>query len=360
MKILPSLTFLQQKQKSQMGLAHKSKKAKTDDTLVLEISGGDEMEELDQMYQSAVDLLSTDPPGALLLLRGCIHECDKMLRIRHGDIPNATDEERKLLAESVKKTPVLPSHFHVIYANSLFLSGEVDTGNSGDFFNATVERAEIGLEAFPENDELRLCLARALLNKATGYDEYAVRCEGILKEISRSGPTPLLFELLHYHTSFGEAVLTDDSKFSKWMERATEILNAVECNCENPYQVLLGLANCYASLGERACTRQDTDDFNEPLAIKYRKATIVNLEKCQDFVDESNELQNMVDLGEAYTNLAILIDDDDQENADALDLYSKAMKLFNRVAEVDPDMLPAEIVEFLNPWNEDLVSAVGQ
>lgn len=113
-----------------------------------------------------------------LLFRGVVHECDKMIRVRNNDVPNATPEEMELLLEKVEKSQdgqILPLslEFHLIYAKSLYflsLLEEKTDGNQNeslDFINESMYRAGVASDMATENNvEIQFVLVRGLVQKA--------------------------------------------------------------------------------------------------------------------------------------------------------------------------------------------------
>jgi hypothetical protein len=88
-----------------------------------------------------------------MLFRGVVHECDKMVRVRNNDVPNATKEELELLQERVKLCPVLPFNFYLTYANALYNLSLVEEENahltnssSIAFLNEALYKAETALD----------------------------------------------------------------------------------------------------------------------------------------------------------------------------------------------------------------------
>lgn len=167
-------------------------------TLIIdkEVEEGDEVSEVKVIYESAVEklgnvfmrdsrirmgcnvvivvdtilyfflILATTHKAALPLLRGTIHECDRILRNRHVTSP-------------------LPASFHLTYGSALFDMGTVleEEEDPAPYWDAARERLEIGLESVEkaiaeekEDDEgkrekqevekeLRMVLGRALVSK---------------------------------------------------------------------------------------------------------------------------------------------------------------------------------------------------
>ncbi|OZJ06156.1 hypothetical protein BZG36_01042 [Bifiguratus adelaidae] len=118
------------------------KKQKTEDakdgaepkTVMLDadVEEDDELSELQAIYQSAVQKLDSNPTEALALLRGAIHESDRMLRNWEGDV-----------------SP--PPTFHLVYGSALLDMGQlVQNEEPGPYYEAALERLEAGLESLSE------------------------------------------------------------------------------------------------------------------------------------------------------------------------------------------------------------------
>lgn len=117
------------KSKRPQGLSSSRKKLKPESPEVPEADMSarsddvpDELLELTHLHHSALSHIDSNPQQATLLIRACIHECDKMVRMRHE--PSTTseynEEERRVVKMCVDKMPILPVEFHLIYANCLY------------------------------------------------------------------------------------------------------------------------------------------------------------------------------------------------------------------------------------------------
>lgn len=90
-----------------------------------------------------------------LVLNGIVHECDRILR-------NDKNDTVKGAVDGV---------FHAVYALSLadlanFHTADEDSVKQIDeYFNASLERIELGLEAFPESADLLFAQSRILINR---------------------------------------------------------------------------------------------------------------------------------------------------------------------------------------------------
>lgn len=88
-----------------------------------------------------------------LVVNGLIHECDRILR--------------KYNNSEALKEEVLPEEFYSIYAlalSSLPQYNNDDEAKIKQFFDAAIERADIGLEKFPESIVLNFTKCKILLN----------------------------------------------------------------------------------------------------------------------------------------------------------------------------------------------------
>ncbi|RUS28932.1 nuclear pore complex subunit Nro1-domain-containing protein [Jimgerdemannia flammicorona] len=159
-------------------------------TLILnkEVEEGDEVAEVKVIYESAAEKLgeilcfmrsrsnplllasATAPKSALPLLRGTIHECDRILRNHSAS------------------SPPLPASFHMTYGSALFDMGTVleEEEDPTPYWEAARERLEIGLESVEESEAeenksdrqefekgLRMALGKVMVSKVRCYDYFS-------------------------------------------------------------------------------------------------------------------------------------------------------------------------------------------
>lgn len=130
----------------------------------MEIKGKNEMEDLEELFESGLSKYNEKDEEAKLLFRGVVHECDKMLRVRNGDFPKSSEEELEILRKAIVECPILPYKFYIIYANSLYYLSIIDADDPLSFLEEGLSRVESAIEegACPECYFTR---ARLLLQK---------------------------------------------------------------------------------------------------------------------------------------------------------------------------------------------------
>lgn len=115
---------------------------------------------------------SGDVEGATMLFRGCVHECDKLLRKRDG----AFSEADSAATPDTETKTEYPPEFYLIYGKSLHALG-VLAANEEDadpealisHLTAAAERFNWGLAHAGEHDgwPLQAALGRVLLQQVT-------------------------------------------------------------------------------------------------------------------------------------------------------------------------------------------------
>ncbi|KAJ1556431.1 hypothetical protein HK405_007583 [Cladochytrium tenue] len=122
------------------------------DTVAVAVTGdgSDELGELKELFESALDKLENEEEDGASLLRAVIHESDRILRMYHEDAKQGPDAG----GDGGIPTALMPD-FHYIYASALFRLGMVaaEEAAEGDqtsvyveHLNAAVDRYERGLE----------------------------------------------------------------------------------------------------------------------------------------------------------------------------------------------------------------------
>ncbi|ODV95854.1 hypothetical protein PACTADRAFT_49297 [Pachysolen tannophilus NRRL Y-2460] len=130
-----------------------------DNELTVELEEAvDPTDELSQLRALWFTFLKSERDNELVL-NGIIHECDRLLRNTVGT------KESSLKSSS--NSDKLPAYFHSIYALSLaeLAAFNSETDKVKDFFDAALERVQLGFESHPNSSELFLAKSKILLNR---------------------------------------------------------------------------------------------------------------------------------------------------------------------------------------------------
>ena len=200
-----------------------------------------------------------------MLFRGVVHECDKMVRIRAKEIPNATKEEIEMLEKRAEECPVLPYDFHIIYANALYHLALVDLNSESkpiDFLNEAVERCQHAI-TIEDSSECHFAYARILIQKAyfdiEALKEFKSEFMTVLERCTMEN-IGMSMELAHHAHCFLE----------KW-NSPTEKVDWIQYNAKNwedvikisptSHQAYIGLGNGFLALADD-CIQSAEDDPN--------------------------------------------------------------------------------------------------
>ncbi|CAH2353265.1 enhancer of translation termination 1 [[Candida] railenensis] len=118
-----------------------------------EVDADDEIAQVVALWQT----YSKSEKENELVLNGIIHECDRILRNSSSN----TDES---------KQDAIPDYFHSVYALALadlalFHTEEEKIDKIDEFFQASLERIELGLEKYPNSIDLLFAKSRILINR---------------------------------------------------------------------------------------------------------------------------------------------------------------------------------------------------
>ncbi|GAA5795350.1 nuclear pore complex subunit Nro1-domain-containing protein [Helicostylum pulchrum] len=303
-------------------------------TVVLDkvVEEGDEVGEAAALYESAIEKLETDPNAALALIRGTIHESDRILR-------NLEDDA------------TLPALFYYTYGSALYELGRLtDEEEFEPYLDAAEERLNQGLTTEDANDvhnKIQLALAKIWLAKAAsavseGEDqavpELSVRALETLDKAMTDAQVLSktiieLADIVQNHGDLYESIESRD-KFRNWAESA---LNKVlEKEPENA-SALSGLGLCKLSLANYYLDNLDDDEEDdeeeeekEALNEKEQQAYQAILDSKKYFEAAKEELvkidkvspQVLSDLAETLLNEANLV----LKEEDQVEIYKRAVE----------------------------------
>ncbi|KAJ3322912.1 hypothetical protein HDV06_002571 [Boothiomyces sp. JEL0866] len=342
------------------------KKVKTEEeTVVLEIHGQNDLEELEQLFTSALAQLDEDnAEQAVLLFRGVVHECDKMLRVRKEGVPDATDEEKAVIEESIKNCPVLPYSFYVTYANGLYYLSLVEDISNKD----KIGLLEHGLELLEQAEELekhesiphsacRLILQKSILKNEPIPKEFNKHVEQILA----SKNIPNMLEIFQLSNGYTDILESPEEKI-KWTElNAKNWQKVVKLDQENE-KCFIGLGNCFLGLADDLIQLQeDSANVKNEQVVPYLQKAInafkeaVQIQSKKTDLEKSTQINLLLFLGESLVNMGNLTDIDDEEadNSESQKHYAEAVETFEKVLELDSAALPEHFEEFLTQWKQD-------
>ncbi|KAI8894876.1 hypothetical protein BC833DRAFT_603209 [Globomyces pollinis-pini] len=360
--------------KSKLEESKKAKLAETavedEDTLVVEVKGQNDVEELSQLYDSALAQLNdNNVEQAVMLFRGVVHECDKMIRIRHGDIPNADEEERELLENSIKACPVLPYSFYLTYANALYHLSLIDSDDPKSFLDVAMEMAEkaLDLEQAPECLHVisRILIQSASLDKSDSvieeFKKYFKNLVGCYTSKDLTKIRDLVLEISQYSHNHVDTLEDSDEK-QTWIEFNAEnwksILNIESDNVE----AQVGLGNGYLCLADELIQKYESDDGDESVERSeiesYLSKAIASFTKALKQLESTHQptINILLLLGETQVHMGNIVDqtaDETEIDQASLNHFQNAVDCFQKVQALDSDALPSQFKDFLTEWEDD-------
>ncbi|KAG2220132.1 hypothetical protein INT45_006160 [Circinella minor] len=321
------------------------------------VEEGDEMGEAAALFESAVEKAEKDPVGALQLLRGTVHESDRILR-------NWPENETRP-----------PPKFYLTYGSALYELGRLTEDEEFEpFLEAAEERLQDGLDRFEEltekeNDldsaeKIRIAMAKVWIaksqfnndddNKASGavnnaednIPELATRALDTLDKALNGTvelkPTALI-EIASIVQNHGDLYsnLESQNKFRDWAEKLLK--RVLEDDADNSRALSelglgkLSLANYWL---EQADEQRDDDEENEENEEEEEEEQKKELSKeeqnAYDAIIQAKKYfeqalskagdeaqpQTYADLAEALVNEANLVLSEEEQNK----LYQTAVQ----------------------------------
>ncbi|KAJ3103198.1 inhibitor of Brome mosaic virus [Phlyctochytrium planicorne] len=345
--------------------------AKEDGTITVPImTEGDEEEndflELRALYETSLGKLGEGAAeeGAMLL-RGVIHECDRMLRARDN-------------AETNNDLEPLTWEFHFIYGSSLFRLGllgmeEESEETSGEetplaFLDAAIDRFEAGLEeeSGKESWTLHQCLGRVLFEKANilvqsktpdsvgDLVSRGLECfEKTISLLPSESKEEELIGLADIVLLHAESDTSEWEKHDKLWELARGWLDNVLKENPKSYEALRSKGSSgliRANFILESAEGGDSEHMDE-LEGAIDDA-LFNLTEARTLGGEKDDVRLLKLLGETYVNKGNLLDERN-ETDDANDAYKAAVDCFKKVESLDSTALPNQFEEFIKSWEAD-------
>ncbi|KAI8618706.1 nuclear pore complex subunit Nro1-domain-containing protein [Chytriomyces sp. MP71] len=325
------------------------------------------------MFEIALAKLDKDEEAeeGMLMLRGVIHESDRILRSRFENV----DEEAEAPPEP------LPSTFHWTYGSALFRLGlliledeENDDAESEalQYIEAAIDRYDTGLEQDGADKDWKLneAMARAVVEKAnltlrqdptyplkkidaliaTAFKHISLALS-ILASNDHDESVAVLLILIR-HAQLRED--TDGAK--KWLNTARVELNKLLKVDPTHTATLQTLAQTYMSAANDlldAAEQSGAAETDLAAVGKLVDEALKYLHRAENKSGSAADVKLQLLLGEVYVNKANLLDEEDDETK-ANEFYKKAVECFQRVQGVDAKALPEEFDSFLKEWEADL------
>ncbi|KAI8636443.1 nuclear pore complex subunit Nro1-domain-containing protein [Parasitella parasitica] len=305
-------------------------------TIVIDkiVEEGDEVGEAAALFESAIEKLETDTAAALPLLRGTIHESDRILR-NHKD-----------------KEP-LPALFYYTYGSALYELGRLTEDEEFEpYLDAAEERLNESLERKDANlhSKIHIALGKIWLAKAASavsegdqnIPELSLKALATLDEALASSQVASktiieLADIVQNHGDLYES-LESRNKFISWAENALEkVLKDEPANAG----ALSGLGHCKLSFANFLLDNAEEIDENE--------------EKTKLSEDEEKAYNAILeDLAETYLNEANLVLNEEEQSA----IYQKAVDSINEANALIQDkklefILPDALTSFLEDFEAE-------
>ncbi|KAJ2343369.1 hypothetical protein GGH91_003217 [Coemansia sp. RSA 2671] len=319
-----------------------------------------EMDELEGIFDSAMEeLASGDPERAVTLLRGTIHECDRILRVHDRDIEAGV--------EAIEIEP----RFYYIYGTALFSISEISAAELGDqryeYLELSLHRleqareamtgtepfvwrvydglAKIGLdllsreEADEEDKEAAAKLATAIGNFDRALDALA----NVDAEQAKSGTlaTVEMVQSLADSSCLGE---TGSTTLMDWTESKLAALPASEPTSKEGQAAEI----CYLrarALWIRASVILGQMDETDEIPDKETFQRL--LSEASDLLVEAESRDAVLLHGEIQLNLGNVQEDGDEQDR----LYRLAIKDF-KLIQADGE-LSEELTQFIEDFEQD-------
>ncbi|KAI8140396.1 nuclear pore complex subunit Nro1-domain-containing protein [Fennellomyces sp. T-0311] len=358
-----------------------AKKAKTEEepntnnaqTVVIdkEVEEGDEIGEASALYESALEKAEKDPQGALQLLRGTVHESDRILR-------NWSETETRP-----------PPQFYYTYGSALYELGRLTEDEEFEpFLEAAEERLQDGLESFEElsdkeahtesAEKLRVALAKVWIAKAAGsvndesddIPELATRAlDALDKALSGSVKllsTPSTIELASIVQNHGDLYgsLENQSKFRDWAEKLLQRLLKDEPDNARALSELglgkLSLANYWLEQADEQAGDDDDEEEEKKELSQEEQNAFDAIVEAKNYFEQALEKagdqaapQTFADLAEACLNQANLVFNEEDQNK----LYQTAVKRIEDAKSAAKKSgveynLPEGLQSFVDEWEE--------
>ncbi|KAJ2558455.1 hypothetical protein EV175_000785 [Coemansia sp. RSA 1933] len=318
-----------------------------------------EVDELEGIFDSAMSELSggeSDDTAerALTLLRGTIHECDRILRVH--------DENTKDQKDAVPLEP----RFYYIYGTALYSITELsDTTDRKEYLELAFERLDqaraaiTGSEPFAWRVHVGMAKAALELLALLGESKQDTRCldaplvslDGALVAMEHDTDTQTETETLaivDLVLSLADSrTLTQplNSRLVTWCE--TTLREMLKTNTTADIQYLLA-RTLWLQASELIDMLEDDDDDDEQESSSADKERVAELLSTADeLLREGATSDALLLRGEVVLNLGNVQDSESEQER----LYGVAVDTFRRAQEIGD--IPDQFVQLINDFEQD-------
>ncbi|KAG0173554.1 Inhibitor of Brome mosaic virus [Apophysomyces sp. BC1034] len=328
-------------------------------TVVLnkEVEEGDEVGEAAALFESALEKVEKNPSESLALLRGTVHESDRILRNWTGEEP-------------------LPPKFYLTYGSALYELGRLTVDEEfGPFLDAAEERLQDGLDHAEKNEKeeylqdinrIKVTIAKIRIVKRADTDDFESVSESVASDLDTINESLEAADLSNTFKVELAAVINNHGylytklelreKFREWADR---LLSEVVKDEPSNAQALIQLGYCKRSIVDYWLDKIDEQEDEEEKAEDEKKAYDAvlackgHLKQAYDILEKNKGLTHEIctDLAEAILNEANLVSKEEEQN----ELYKEAVKYVREAQSVASEdySLPEDLENFLKEWEAD-------
>ncbi|OMH82648.1 hypothetical protein AX774_g3863 [Zancudomyces culisetae] len=332
-----------------------------------------EVDEIEEIYNNALEEVEDDKEKAVMLLSGTVHECNRIIQTNDG----------------AKDKQPLPYKLYYLYGISLFDLSELDEPEDAlEYLKLSLERLsqakDIHETQVCEEKDTRIYVGLGKVNLSIARK--AEKEKDVIESLNSS--------LMYFKTAFDalEAKISRlKSNEEQKKEYTTEIYNiidllllycennpifeAIECCSEfitqkleelkkttNTYephffsaQLQWCLALYYLNLLDQSATDDDKDeghDEHQRLALEKLEMAEKHLNSCVKSAADPASLprETYIMFGEVLLNKGNLLSDSGNTEEEQYRLAAKKFKMAIDISAGDTDGLPEYVLEFVEEW----------
>ncbi|PVU96802.1 hypothetical protein BB559_002257 [Furculomyces boomerangus] len=329
----------------------------------------DEIAELEEVYNNALQSIDSDQQQATLLFQGTIHECDYIVKSK----------------DNSKTLHTLPNKLYFIYGSSLFnLSQLAEPSDSADYLKLAIERLDQALGDSSSEQNLhnvpqwkilsslgkaKLSLAKSLGESKDYLDSALENLSSAISELfkitnspdyhedpnSQDPPFEHIILLLDMVLSFaqGSADIDQISLLTDWTKSQLKKYNGSDL----PQELLYFDAKCQWVLSSYYLDILDQEEDNERDNSDLENKVISFLSSAEKTLTDAKTKPESILLPEIYILLGEVLlnkgnfqDDEDIQS----EYYTQSVKYFKLAQKTseNPEILSEHLQEFVSEWDQ--------